>query len=278
MNKRHLQIVKYLCLIFLAIFVVFMIFPIYWAFNTSFKTMGEVNTIPPTFLPKNPILQNYVFLFITPRAYRSIINSIIISVSSTLLSVALGSLAGYAFARWPQRAGGENLSFWMLSVRMFPPVSIILPIFFIFNFFGLTDSYISLIITYLVFNLPLAVWLMMMFFGDVPVELEEASYVDGYTPIKTFFKVTLPLVKPGLVSVTILCWIFAWNEFLFAYVLVGSKVATFPLIIPTLAVGSVNYWNQVCAFTIMVIIPPITLFVLLRKYMVRGLSLGVVKG
>ena len=219
-----------------------------------------------------------MFLFITPRAYRSIINSIIISVSSTLLSVTLGSLAGYAFARWPKRAGGENLSFWMLSVRMFPPVSIILPIFFIFNFFGLTDSYISLIITYLVFNLPLAVWLMMMFFGDVPVELEEASYVDGYTPIKTFFKVTLPLVKPGLVSVTILCWIFAWNEFLFAYVLVGSRVATFPLVIPTLAVGSVNYWNQVCAFTIMVIIPPITLFILLRKYMVRGLSLGVVKG
>jgi multiple sugar transport system permease protein len=161
---------------------------------------------------------------------------------------------------------------------MFPPVSIILPIFFIFNFFGLTDSYLSLIITYLVFNLPLAVWLMMMFFGDVPVELEEASYVDGYTPLKTFFKVTLPLVKPGLVSVTILCWIFAWNEFLFAYVLVGSRVATFPLIIPTLAIGSVNYWNQVSAFTIMVIIPPITLFILLRKYMVRGLSLGVVKG
>ena len=118
----------------------------------------------------------------------------------------------------------------------------------------------------------------MMFFGDVPRELEEASYVDGYSPFRTFFRVTLPMVKPGLVSVTILCWIFAWNEFLFAYVLVGNRVVTFPLVIPTLAIGSVNYWNQVCAFTMLVIIPPIVLFILLRKYMVRGLSLGVVKG
>jgi multiple sugar transport system permease protein len=277
-NNKQIKIVKYIAIIFLAIFVAFIIFPIYWAFNTSFKEMGEVNSIPPTFLPKNPTLKAYVAILGNEKATRAILNSIIISVTSTALAVALGSLAGYAFARWPQRAGGENLSFWILSVRMFPPVAAVLPIFFIFNAVGLTDSYLGLIITYLIFNLPLSVWLMMMFFGDVPRELEEASYVDGYKPLKTFLKVTLPMVKPGLVSVTILCWIFAWNEFLFAYVLVGSRVRTFPLIFPALAVGSVNMWNQICALALIVIIPPIVLFIILRKYMVRGLSLGVVKG
>jgi multiple sugar transport system permease protein len=277
-NTKQVKVVKYLGIVFLVIFVAFMIFPIYWSFNTSFKEMGEVNTVPPTFLPKKPTLSAYQMVINNKVAVRSIFSSLIISVTSTILSVFIGSLAGYAFARWPQRAGGENLSFWMLSVRMFPPVASVLPIFFIFNAFGISDSYISLIVTYLIFNLPLSIWLMMMFFGDVPVELEEASYVDGYTPIRTFLKVTLPMVKPGLVSVTILCWIFAWNEFLFAYVLVGSNLKTFPLIFPTLAVGSVNYWNQVCALAMIVIVPPMVLFIILRKYMVRGLSLGVVKG
>ncbi len=278
MRKRHLQIVKILGFIFIGIFFIFMVFPIYWAFNTSFKTMAEVNTIPPTFFPKNPTTIAYRGIFVNRMATGSLLHSIIISTSSTALSVVLGSLAGYAFARWPKYAGGDNLSFWILSIRMFPPVSIILPIFFIFNFFGVLDTYITLIITYLVFNLPLSTWLMMMFFGDVPVELEEASYVDGYSPLRTFLRVTLPLVKPGLVSVVILCWIFAWNEFLFANVLVGSKVATFPLIIPTFAHGSMDLWNQVTAFTLIVITPPIILFIILRKYMIRGLSLGVVKG
>jgi len=277
-NQKQIKIVKYLALFLLAIFVIFTLFPIYWTFNTSFKTMGEVNNIPPTFIPKNPTVRPYVAIFGKKMATKAIMSSFIISVSSTILSVIIGSLAGYAFARWPNRAGGDNLSFWILSIRMFPPVAAVLPIFFIFNLFALTDTYISLIITYLIFNLPLAVWLMMMFFGDVPVELEQASYVDGYTPLRTFLKVTLPLVKPGLVSVTILCWIFSWNEFLFAYVLVGSRVKTFPLIFPALAVGSTNYWNQVCALAVLVIIPPIVLFIILRKYMVRGLSLGVVKG
>lgn len=278
MNTKHLKIVKILGFVFLGIFFIFMIFPIYWAVNTSFKHMAEVNTIPPTFLPKNPTITAYRGIFHNRMATGALLNSIIISTSSTLLSVILGSLAGYAYARWPKYAGGENLSFWILSIRMFPPVSIILPIFFIFNFFNMLDTYFSLIVTYLVFNLPLSVWLMMMFFGDVPVELEEASYVDGYNPIRTFFRVTLPLVKPGLVSVVILCWIFAWNEFLFANVLVGSNVATFPLIIPTFAHGSMDLWNQVTAFTLIVITPPIILFIILRKYMIRGLSLGVVKG
>ena len=162
---------------------------------------------------------------------------------------------------------------------MFPPVAIIIPMFFLFDAtpWG-TDSYISLILLYLVFNLPLATWLMMVFFRDAPRELEEAAYLDGYTPLRTFFKVTLPLVFPGMISVAMLCWIFAWNEYLFANLLTGTAVKTFPVHIPSFTQGSQTLWNLVMAFSMVAMIPPVGVFILLRRYMVRGLSLGVVKG
>jgi len=278
MSQKRFSLVRTLGIIFMLTYIIFIAFPIYWQLNTSFKEIGEVRKIPPTFFPKHFTLSPYVNVMSNPMARKSIYDSLIISITTTLLSVLIGSLAGYAFARYPKYAGGENLSFWMLSVRMFPPIVFILPFFFIFNNLGLTDTYFSLIVMYFTFNLPLSVWLMMMFFGDVPRELEEAAYVDGYKPFKAFFKVTLPLVLPGMVSVIMLCWIFAWNEFLFANVLVGTRVKTFPLVIPTFASGSSILWNQVMAFTVIAMLPPIILFIFLRKYMIRGLSLGVVKG
>lgn len=278
MSQKRFNIIRILGLVFLAMYILFIAFPIYWQLNTSFKHIGEIRSIPPTFFPVHFTLAPYINVLNNPMARKSIYDSLIISISTTLLSVLIGSLAGYAFARYPKHAGGENLSFWMLSVRMFPPIVFILPFFFIFNNLGLADTYFSLIIMYFTFNLPLAVWLMMMFFGDVPKELEEAAYVDGYKPFKAFFKVTLPLVLPGMVSVVMLCWIFAWNEFLFANVLVGTRIKTFPLVIPTFASGSSILWNQVMAFTVIAMLPPILLFIVLRKYMIRGLSLGVVKG
>jgi multiple sugar transport system permease protein len=119
---------------------------------------------------------------------------------------------------------------------------------------------------------------MMVFFRDAPRELEEAAYLDGYTPLRTFFKVTLPLVFPGMISVAMLCWIFAWNEYLFANLLTGTTVKTFPVHIPSFTQGSQTLWNLVMAFSMVAMIPPVGMFILLRRYMVRGLSLGVVKG
>ena len=196
-----------------------------------------------------------------------------------MLSLFLGTLAGYAFARFPRQAGGENLAFWILSNRMFPPVAVLVPMFFLFDAMPWgTDSHLSLIILYLVFNMPLATWLMMVFFRDAPRELEEAAYLDGYTPLRAFFKVTLPLVLPGMISVAMLCWIFAWNEYLFANLFVGTDVRTYTIVIPTFTHGSQTLWNLQMAFSLIAMLPPVDLFILLRRYMVRGLSLGVVKG
>ena len=255
------------------------LFPLYWQLITALKTTEETNRTIPTFWPEELRFGNFAAVFTEASNFDALVSSFIIASGNTLLSLLLGTMAGYAFARFPRHAGGENLAFWILSNRMFPPVAVIIPMFFLFDAtpWG-TDSHISLIILYLVFNMPLATWLMMVFFRDAPRELEEAAYLDGYTPLQAFRKVTLPLVIPGMISVAMLCWIFAWNEYLFANLFVGTEVRTFTVVIPTFTHGSQTLWNLQMAFSLIAVIPPVALFIVLRRYMVRGLSLGLVKG
>ena len=278
-SRTHIKIVRPLFAVLLGIWVLLTLFPLYWQLITALKSTEETNRTVPTFWPEEFHPQNFLAVFSEASNFDSLVSSFIIASGNTLISLILGTLAGYAFARFPRHAGGENLAFWILSNRMFPPVAVIIPMFFLFDAtpWG-TDSHLSLIILYLVFNLPLATWLMMVFFRDAPRELEEAAYLDGYTPLRAFFKVTFPLVLPGMISVAMLCWIFAWNEYLFANLFVGTEVRTFTIVIPTFTHGSQTLWNLQMAFSIIAVLPPVILFIALRRYMVRGLSLGVVKG
>ena len=279
MSPANAKLAKTLFWAFLGVWLVFTGFPLFFMLVTSLKPVEEINRMIPTFWPETMRPQNYAGIFADPGSLKSLVDSLIVSSANTALSLFLGTLAGYALARWVRGAVGENLAFFILSNRMFPPVAILIPMFFLFDAtpWG-TDSYLSLIILYLVFNMPLATWLMMVFFRDAPRELEEAAYLDGYTPLKAFFKVTLPLVFPGMISVAMLCWIFAWNEYLFANLLTGTTVKTFPVHIPSFTLGSQTLWNLVMAFSLVAMLPPVVLFIVLRRYMVRGLSLGVVKG
>ncbi len=279
MSARNYQLVRFLLLVFLGLWVVLTLFPFYWQIVTAFKSAAETNLTVPTFWPKVFHPENFVAVFAERSNFSALVDSFLIATGNALISLFLGTLAGYAFARFPRQAGGENLAFWILSNRMFPPVAILVPMFFLFDStpWG-TDSLLSLIILYLVFNMPLATWLMMVFFRDAPRELEEAAYLDGYSPLRAFFRITIPLVLPGMISVFILCWIFAWNEYLFANLFVGSEVKTFTIVIPTFTHGSQTLWNLQMAFSLIAVMPPLILFVLLRRYMIRGLSLGVVKG
>jgi ABC-type glycerol-3-phosphate transport system permease component len=276
---RRWRYVRLLTLAFLALWLVFTIFPFYFMVITAFKSAAETNLTIPTFWPLDWRPQNFSAVFAEDTNFSALVDSFMIATLNTLLSLLLGTLAGYAFARFPRQAGGENLAFWILSNRMFPPVAVLVPMFFLFdNTPWGTDSIWSLVILYLVFNLPLATWLMMVFFRDAPRELEEAAYLDGWTPLRAFFRITLPLVLPGMISVAMLCWIFAWNEYLFANLFVGTDVRTYTIVIPTFTHGSQTLWNLQMAFSLIAMVPPVLLFVLLRRYMVRGLSLGVVKG
>ena len=273
------RFVRLLFVAFLGLWLLFTLFPFYFMSITALKSAAETNLTVPTFWPKEFFPSNFAGVFAEPTNFDALIDSFVIATGNTLLALFLGTLAGYAFARFPRQAGGENLAFWILSNRMFPPVAVLVPMFFLFdNTPWGTDSALSLIILYLVFNLPLATWLMMVFFRDAPRELEEAAYLDGWTPFQAFARITLPLVLPGMISVAMLCWIFAWNEYLFANLFVGSEVRTYTIVIPTFTHGSQTLWNLQMAFSLIAMIPPVTLVILLRRYMVRGLSLGVVKG
>jgi len=278
-SEQNYRLVRFLLLLFLGLWLLLTVFPFYWQIITAFKDAAETNRTIPTFWPDVWHPRNFALVFAEKSNFQALVDSFIIATGNTVAAVVLGSLAGYAFARFPRQAGGENLAFWILSNRMFPPVAVLVPMFFLFDAtpWG-TDSHLSLIILYLVFNMPLATWLMMVFFRDAPRELEEAAYLDGYTPMKAFMKVTLPLVLPGMISVAILCWIFAWNEYLFANLFVGTAVKTFTIVIPTFTHGSQTLWNLQMAFSLIAMMPPLILFIILRRYMVRGLSLGVVKG
>ncbi len=279
MSAQYYRLVKMLLLAFLGLWLILTLFVFYFQIITALKEVAEVNRIKPTFWPETFVFSNFAAIWDEPGNFQSLVDSMVIATSNTALSVLLGTFAGYAFARFQRGVIAENLAFFILAQRMFPPVAVLLPMFFLFNeFLWGADSYLSLIILYLVFNLPLAVWLMMVFFRDAPVELEEAAYLDGYTPLRAFFKVTLPLVLPGIISVSMLCWIFAWNEYLFANMFIGTDVKTFPVVIPTFTGGSQTLWNLVMAFSLVAMAPPVILFIILRRYMVRGLSLGVVRG
>jgi multiple sugar transport system permease protein len=259
----------------LAIYTLFVAFPIYWTLNTAFKPLSQIGTFPPTLYPKGFQLDAFVWVLTNSRAIDAILNSLIIASGTTILSVILGSLAGYAFSRFSWVDPGGHVSFWLLSTRMFPPVAVVLPIFFIYGRLGLQDTLIGLMLLYLTFNLPLTTWLMRDFFDKIPTSFEEAAFVDGYSRFETFRKVIFPLVRPGLVATMMLAWVFAWNEFLFAWIITGNNTSTYTTIIPTLIESNQIQWNNIMAMATVVATPPTLILIAFRDNIIEGMTLGM---
>ncbi|MFC7018774.1 MULTISPECIES: carbohydrate ABC transporter permease [Haloarcula] len=261
---------------FVALYALFVAFPLYWTLNTALKPLNYIGTFPPTLYPRGFTLDSIVWVLTNSRAVNAITNSLIIASGTTILSVILGALAGYAFSRFASRIDpGGHVSFWLLSTRMFPPVAVVLPIFFIYGQLGLQDTLLGLILLYLTFNLPLTTWLMRDFFDKIPVSFEEAAYVDGYSRFETFRKVVFPLVRPGLVATMMLAWVFAWNEFLFAWIITGNNTSTITTIIPTLIESNQIQWNRIMAMAVVVAIPPTLILIAFRDNIIEGMTLGM---
>lgn len=257
----------------------FFLFPVAWMILTSFKTQAEYFARPPVYIPHGFDLANYLNAMRPPPEGRGglqgLRDSLIIASSSTVASVLIGSLAAYSFARF--RTGGENLSFWVLSTRMFPPVASALPLFLVFRQLHLLDTHLALIIANTVFNLPFVIWLMKGFFEDLPIDLEEAALIDGCSHLGALRHIVLPLVTPGLVATALFSFIFSWNEFMFALLLTRNEVRTLTVIVPSLVGGHEILWGEVAAVGVVAIIPGIVLSLVLQRYLVRGLTLGAVK-
>jgi multiple sugar transport system permease protein len=203
-------------------------------------------------------------------------NSVIISVTSTVFSVVLGVLAGYAFSRFPVK-GKDDLMFFILSTRMLPAVVVTIPIFLMYRQVGLYDSRVGMILLYTVFNLSFSVWLMKGFIDEIPREYEEAALVDGYSRIQAFLRVVLPQAVTGIAATTVFCLIFAWNEFGFALMLTTEKARTAPPSIPSvLGTGGIE-WAAIAAGSLGFLIPVVIVTFALRDYLLRGVTFGAVR-
>ena len=252
------------------------LFPPVVLFVTSIKTDIDALSFPPKWI-FDPTLKNYVDILNTSPLVDYALNSLIVASLNTLLCLIVGSMAAYGLARFKFR-GADNLAFWILSIRMMPPVAAIIPIYILMKNLRLLDTPWCLVITYLTFNLPFVVWMMKGFFEEIPREIEESALIDGCSDFSVFFRIALPLVAPGLAATAIMVFIFSWNEFLFALILTGTKAVTLPVgIIGYMKETGIN-WGYMTAGGILALIPVIVFMVLVQKHLVKGLTLGALKG
>ncbi len=262
--------------LFLAFFVLFVLVPLYWVFVTSIKPSSDYLAVPPVWFPEEPTIVHYTAALFAYRGLQGLINSIIISVSATILSCFVGTLMAYSLARF--NTGGQHLSFWVLSQRFLPPVAIVLPIFLNYRLLGLNDTHLGLILAYTVFTLPVSVWMMYAYFRQMPRSLEEAALVDGCTRWTAFWRVAVPLAAPGIVAAAVFTFIACWTEFFFALVLTSRNAFTLPTVFRSFLSFQGAQYGEASSLAIVSLVPSIVLGVLVQKHLVRGLTLGALRG
>ena len=264
--------------VFLTLFVLVSMFPLIWIFKMSIITRSELFQAPPTILPANPIASEYGQIFSDPAFQQALINSVIISGVTTVICLFFGSIAAYAIARLRFGLKGIIMTL-ILAISFFPGVAIIAPLFIQFSTFGIIDTLASVIITDVVFALPLTVWLLVAFFRELPRDLEEAAKVDGATTIQAFRKVIVPLAAPGVFTTAILTFIFAWNEFLFATTfLLTPETQPVTVVIPNFASQYTTDYGAQAAAAVVVTVPLVIMVLIFQRRIVSGLTAGAVKG
>jgi len=271
-NQNFVIILFYIILIVIGLI---WLFPAIWMGFTSFKTQVQTFQIPPVWFFK-PVIENYNDLFFASSINKYLYNSIIIASSSTVICLFLGSLAAFSLARFRIRRK-DDIAFWMLSTRMFPPIASAIPLYLLLRQFQLLDTHLGLIVVYLSLNLGFATWMMRGFFNDLPVAIEESAMIDGCSRYGVFFRIVLPLSVPGLAATAILCFIFAWNEFLFALLFTGRVAKTMPVVLSGYITETGIRWGALTAASVLTAAPTILLAIIAQRYIIRGLTLGAVK-
>ena len=275
--------------------MLFAFFPIYWLLATSLKPYDEWAAWPPVWVTERPTLQNYRIVFfpeaarefaagqegsldykVSGSAWKAFQDSAIISAAATLLSVVFGTLAAYSVSRF--RTGGENYAFQFLTVRMMPPIAVVVPVVALFSMLRLTDTYFGMILAYTAFTLPFSIWMIRSFIDDAPVELEGAAMIHGMSQGEAFIKVTLPLIRGGLLATALFIFILNWSEFLFALVLTSGKVVTVTLQVANyVSASSGKLYGVQAAMGAISTLPVILFGYIIQRHLVRGLTFGAVK-
>jgi multiple sugar transport system permease protein len=263
-------------ILLLGFFVAFVLVPLYWMFNTSIKPSDDYLAIPPVWWPSQPTLIHYEAALFAYRGLDGLINSIIVSVAATILSALFGSLMAYSLARY--NTGGQHLSFWVLSQRFLPPIAIVLPVFLIYRGIGIYDTHLGLILAYTVFTLPVSVWMMYAYFRQMPRSMEEAALVDGCSRWQAFWSVAVPLAAPGIVAAAVFAFIACWTEFFFALILTSRDAFTLPTVFRAFIGFQSSLYGEASALAIVSLVPSIALGILVQRHLVRGLTMGAVRG
>ena len=254
--------------------------PVYWMITISFKREVDQFALPPKWFVFTPTLEHYADAFINRSFGQYLFNSLFVAVASTACALVIGTLAAYALARFrlPWNLD-RKLALWILSTRMFPAIVTAVPLFLIMRALWLVNTRLSLIVVYTSLNLPFVVWMMRGFFAEVPRDLEEAALVDGDSRMGAFWRIVLPLVAPGLAATAVFCLIVSWTEFLFALVLTQTDDA---MTLPVSIAGRVTQygikWGAMSAAAVVAMVPILVFALSVQRYLVRGLSLGAVKG
>jgi len=264
------RILFYLGILLIA---VILLFPFLWMLMSSFKTQVDIISWPPKFIFE-PTLRNYERVFGEQDFLQYFKNSTIVGVSAVAGALLLGLPAAYSIARF----GQKRLSVFILVARLMPGISFLMPWYIVFSRLGLMDSYTALILSHLLITLPVVVWIMSSYFEAIPRELEESAMVDGATMQRAFVSIILPISGPGVVTATTLSFIFSWNNFMFSQVLSMQKTKTLPIAVYNFVSYAEVDWGAVMAVAVAIMTPAIILTMIFQKYVVKGLTMGAVKG
>ncbi|HEY8463027.1 MAG TPA: carbohydrate ABC transporter permease [Bacillota bacterium] len=249
------------------------LFPLVWIVSASFKTQAQIVANPPMWFFQ-PTIENYRNVFIDQNFGRYLFNSSVVALSSTGLALVIGLPAAYSISRYKQ----QTLGILILIARLMPGVSFLIPWFIFFSKLKLIDTYPALIATHLLVGLPLVVWIMSNYFDGIPGELEESARVDGGTVQEVFFKIILPISGPGILTATTLSFLFSWNNFMFAMVLSTQRTKTLPIAVYNFVSYAEVNWGSVMAAAVVIITPAIILTMIFQRYVIKGLTMGAVKG
>jgi multiple sugar transport system permease protein len=274
----------------LAIILVLVIFPIYWLIITSLKPKSEWIVTPPLWLPRSPTFLNYLVILtettagveyvlgsyvVFKPAVKAFIDSAIVAGIGTILAIIVGVLAAFAVSR--HNIGGNSFLGLVLMLRMAPPMVAIIPLTVFYSLLGFIDTYHGLILAYATFTMPYAVWIIKSFIDEVPRELEDSARLDGLSPLAAHFKVTLPLIKGGVLATALFIWILNWSEYLFALMLTRGKVITLPVQITAYQTYAGMLYGPQAALAILAVIPLVIFGTMIRRYLARGLTFGAIR-
>jgi multiple sugar transport system permease protein len=265
-------------LLLLFVLLIVILAPFYWMVSTSLKTQNDTFAIPPKVFSFTPTLESYELVLTdeTQAVPRGLVNSLVVSVATTLIALVLGTPAAYILARFEFR-GKKDLWFWFISNRFISPIVVALPFFLIARDLRLLNTPTALILIYLTFNIPIVVWLCLDQFRAIPKEIDEQAKVDGCNLFYAFLRINLPLALPGVIVSAILCFIFSWNELLFALILNRSEGMTAPVQAANFMTGFGVKWGEMMATGTLIVLPVVIFAAIVSRQLTRGLTMGAIK-